>query len=194
MAVPSLEKQLSEIPLQYCRMTNGVTLAQTMKSEVDRLHKCIQKYIDQWYDSRDPTVYDRTYHLQGAIYADDLVDIRVEKQTIRICLRVHDALDYHENLDEIIWTHSYYDRDMLWQFGDDYVFPIKGSHLTSTLITMNYGWNAPKLRRYLKRDIWLLTKFEGIHFIELGIRDWKKNNKFGINIYFDDLKSRDLYR
>lgn len=187
----SIEQQLNMISLQYARVSDGRTLAEVMADEVDRLYRCIQKYIDAWYVKREPVVYDRRYRLQGALYAERLVDIKANKNTLSIAVCVHDDLDYHENLEAVHWTESY------WYDGyqqTDYVFPIKDRHETSTLITMNYGWYAPKLEWALGRRVELLTYFEGIGFIEDGIAEWKKSNKFGFTVHFDNLKSRNLYR
>lgn len=187
----SIEEQLSMISLQYARVSDGRTLAQVMADEVDRLYRCIQKYIDRWYDNYDPVVYKRTYRLQGALYAEKLADIRVDKKTMKISVCVHDDLDYHENLDYVTWTEGY-EYEGYWF--RDYLYPIEDSHMTSTLITMNYGWYAPKLELMIGRRVPRLTYFDGVGFVEDGIKEWNQSNKFGIKIYFDKLRSRDLYR
>lgn len=187
----SIEEQLNMISLQYARVDDGRTIAEVLKDEVNRLYHCIQKYIDAWYDKYNPQVYERTYRLQGALYAEDLADIRVDKKTLTLSVCVHDDLDYHKNLSEVRWTdiHEY---NGYWL--EDRIIPIKDEHETSTLLTMNYGWYAPKLEWLIGRRVDGLTHFSGVGFIEDGIAEWNQTNKFGIKIKFDKLRSRNLYR
>lgn len=187
----SIEEQLNMISLQYARVDDGRTIAEVLRDEVNRLYRCIQKYIDKWYDDYDPVIYERTYRLQGALYAEDLTDIRVDKKSLALSVCIHDDLDYHKNLDVVYWTELHEYNGYL-QY--DYEFPIKDEHETSTLLTMNYGWYAPKLEWLLGRSVQGLTYFDGVGFIENGIADWNQTNKFGIKIYFDKLKSRNLYK
>lgn len=64
----SIEEQLKKIIVSTVKMSDGLTLQQQLKREVDRLYSCIQKYIDQYYDSYKPKVYERTYRFQGSMY------------------------------------------------------------------------------------------------------------------------------
>lgn len=191
MAVRTLEQQIRKLNLKDTKLSNGMTLPRALKNEANRLYKEIQKYINNWYRDYEPVIYDRTGNLKKAIYVEDIADIEVVNNTIKISLCIHDDLDYHRNLDAVYWTQSY------WYDGyheDDYVFPINDSHLSSTIILMDKGWDAPKLEWALGRKVYLLTWFEGIHFIERGIEDFLKSNPLGLNIVLDNYENRKLYR
>ena len=184
MAVKSLKEQLSQIALKKVKLSNGETLAETMAREARRLYDCIQYYIDKWYNSYEPAVYNRTYRYQGALYAEDVADVRVVGDTLRISLCIHDDLDYHENLEEVYWVDRY-DRE--WHI------PL-ARHISSAFYLMEYGWKAPKLARMLRQEVDGLTHFDGINAINHGIEDYNAKNPLGIKIEFDEFDSRQKYK
>lgn len=185
MAVKSLEEQLAQIALKKAKTERGETLAEMMAGEARRLYKCIQYHIDYYYAHYSPHIYERTYRYQGALYAEDVADVRVVGNTIRISLCIHDDLDYHENLSEVYWVDEY-DRE--------WTFPIKYQHMSSTFMLMEYGWKAPRLRKLLHREVPGLTKFDGIYAVTAGIEDYNAHNPYGIEIIFDGFKSREKYK
>jgi hypothetical protein len=156
MGKANIQKQLQKLVAGKIKMNNGETLQDQLSREVRRLYDCIQRRIDDYYDSYKPKIYSRTYRFQGAIYAEDLADIRVEGNQIKLSVRFHDSLAYHSNFDN--------------------------SHESYVPILMNYGWNAPKLEKYIGHPVDRFTRFEGAFFIENGIRDWNRQNKLGITI------------
>ena len=80
----SLKEQLARIALREVRMSTGETLATAMAREARRLYDCIQYYIDRYYESYHPTIYDRTYGYKRALYAEGLADIKIVGDTLRI--------------------------------------------------------------------------------------------------------------
>lgn len=173
----SLKKQLSSLSLKKVKLTNGETLPEAMAREARRLYDCIQFYIDKYYASYNPVVYDRTYRYQGALYAEDIADIRVVGNTLRIGVAFQNDLAMHPNLESV------YREDM---YGNEHWIPIKDRHDTFVPLMMEMGWYAPKLASMIGRHIYRLTYFEGIGAVEEGIADFNRTNKLGIKIDADD--------
>lgn len=180
----SLKEQLTKIALKKVKMANGETLAETMANEARRLYDSIQHYIDEWYDSYQPRVYDRTYRYQGALYAEKIADIRVVGNTLRIGVAFHNSLAMHPNLEAVYWNDLY---------DNEHIFPIKDRHESFVPRLMEFGWNAPRLASMLGRQVPRLTYFEGIHAVEKGIADFNRTNKLGIKIDADDFFNGKVY-
>lgn len=183
MAVKSLKEQLADIALKKVKFSNGETLAETMANEARRLYDCIQYYIDEYYRSYTPHVYERTYRLQGALYAEDIADIRIVGNTLHISVAFHRDLDIHPSLNGIEWWDEY----------DTYHYIDLNPHESSVVRLMNDGWYAHGLERIIGRRVRNLTYFDGIHFIERGIEDYNKTNKLGIKINTDNFYSGKSY-
>lgn len=145
----SIESQLRKIVVTK----NGETLVEKLKREVDRLYDCIQWYIDKWYNTYSPVLYERTYRFQGAMYAEDIIDIRVVGNAITLRILFDDSLSYH--------------------------FNVNNKHESFVPMLMNSGWIAHKLEDRIG-IVKNFTRFEGIHYIENGIRDWNHANSLGI--------------
>lgn len=184
MAVKSLKEQLSRIALKKIKLSNGETLEETMAREARRLYDCIQYYIDDYYDSYEPTIYERTYRYQGALYAEDIADIRVVGNTLRISVGFHNALAMHPNL-SVVYRQE---KD-----GYEYWIPIKDRHDSFVPLLMEKGWKAPKLARMIGKHVPNLTFFDGIHAVEQGIADFNKTNELGIKIDADDFFKSKAY-
>lgn len=153
----SLKEQITKLAATQIKTASGETYAEALKHEVDRLYDCIQREIERFYDSYTPSEkgYKRTYRLLGALYAENLVDIRVVGTQIQLSIRFHPDLAYHRN------------------FSDD--------HDSYIPILMNYGYVAEELEKS-KCFIPYLTRRKGFFFIENGIMNWNKTNKLGLTI------------
>lgn len=152
----NLNKQLNKIIASKVKFKDGLTLEQKLKIEVDRLYDCIQDKIDEYYDSYEPKVYRRTYRFQDSMYAQDIVDIRVLENKITLSINFHPSLANHPSLFG----------------GEDGYVPL----------LLNYGWVAEKLEDSLGYIIPRFTRFEGIHFIEEGIKEYNRINPLGITV------------
>lgn len=154
----SLYQQIVKLAASQIKTRSGETYAEALKREVDRLYDCIQMRIEEYYDSYQPKIYKRTYRFMGALYAEDLVDIKVVGTQIQLSLRFHPELAYHDT-----WTSN----------GNGFV-----------PILLNYGYENDKLKNYLGLDhhIEHLTHLKPQLFIENGIMDWNKTNKLGLTI------------
>lgn len=151
----SIESQLRKIVATNIRDKSGQTLTEKLKREVDRLYDCIQFYIDDWYNKYNPVGYKRTWRFQGAMYAEDIVDIQVVGNSIVLRILFDNDLSYHPNFNN--------------------------KHESFVPILMNNGWVAKKLESQIG-VVENFTRFDGIHFIEKGIRDWNKHNSLGIQV------------
>lgn len=151
----SIEEQLKKLVVSKVKTKNGMTLEEQLKREVDRLYDCIQKYIDGYYNSYEPEIYERTYRFQGSMYAQNLIDARVEGDKINLSILFNDDLANHDSL-----------------FSNEEAY---------VPLLINDGWVAEKLESRLG-IIPRFTRFEGIHFIEKGITDFNRTNTLGIHI------------
>lgn len=152
----SIQKQLMKKMSGNIRLRNGSTIKQQLEQEVRRLYNCIQFYIDDYYDSYEPKIYQRGFRMQRAMYAEDLVDVKVVGNRMELSIKFHDSLANHKNL-----------------FGD---------HTSYTPILMNWGWKSKKLEKHIGHPVEHFTRFNGVHFIERGIEAFNKTNKLGIHI------------
>jgi hypothetical protein len=154
----SLKEQLTRLAATQIKTRSGETYAEALKREVDRLYDCIQARIEDYYNSYQPKIYRRTYRFEGALYAENLVDIRVVGTQIQLSLRFHPELAYHDT-----WTSN----------GNGYV-----------PILLNYGFENNALKNYLGLDhhVEHLTYLKPQLFIENGIMDWNRTNKLGLTI------------
>ena len=177
----SLKEQLARIGLKKVKMHDGKTLAETMAEEARRLYRCIQHYIDEYYNSYEPVVYERTDRYQGALYAQNIADIRVVGDTLRIGVVFHNALAMHPNLESVVWDYGYF-----YDYEEFVEIPIMHQHDSFVPLLMEKGWHARKLENILGQRVYRLTYFEGIHAVEKGIADFNKTNKLGIKIDADD--------
>lgn len=148
----TIEQQLRKIAIDKVKLSNGMTLRETMKFEINRLYKCIQKYIDLYYDSYEPKAYSRTYRFQGSMYAQDFIDARVVGNTIQLSITFNDDLAFHDSFS-----------------GEKAFVPI----------LINYGWSHSG---YESSPDDHFHKYSGFHFIEKGIADFNATNKLGIKI------------
>lgn len=184
----SLLDQLKKISIKQIRFDNGETIAERMAREAQRLADCIQYYIDKYYNSYHPKVYDRTDRFHGALYAEDIADIRIIGNTIRIAVRFNKDLATHPNLESVYWSNEH-DTE----YFTEYRIPIKDRHESFVPVLMNSGWHSEKLEWALGQRIPRLTYFEGIHFIENGIKKFNRTNTLGIEINADDVLKRKAY-
>lgn len=192
MAVKSLKKQLDNLPLKKLKLSTGETLEEILAREAHRLYDCIQYYIDEYYRSYEPKIYERSYRYQGALYAEDIADIRVVGNTIRIGVAFQKDLAIQPNLKSVYRQ----DRDDYLNFQLptwEYWIPIKNKHESFVPLLMEFGWNAPRLASMIGKSVYRLTYFEGIHAVEKGIRDFNKTNKYGIKVDAHDFFDGKVY-
>ena len=148
----SIKSQLNNINLNKVKI-NGKPIKTILKEETDRLYRCIQFYIDEYYTTYKPKVYDRTYRFQGAMYVENFLDIKIIGNTIQLQIKFNDDLAMHDSI---------YDN------GVGYV-----------PVLINDGWcwkgwgNKPEDHFH---------KYSGYHFIEKGIADFNRLNPYHIRI------------
>lgn len=175
----SLREQLMQIALKKVKMSDGKTVEETMASEARRLYDCIQYHIDAYYLSYQPKIYERTDGYRHSLYAEDIADIRIVGDTLRIGVGFNLQRAMHPNLSSVYWN--------------DYDLPIMGQHETFVPLMMEMGWYAPKLASMLGKHVYRLTYFEGVGAVEEGIKDFNRTNKYGIKINADDFFNGKAY-
>jgi len=154
-SLEQLSKYLSSQAGQNTMTTSGLTIQQLLEQEARRLLNCIQKRINEYYESYTPVMYDRTYGLM-AMRIEDFTDMTVINGTASI------KIDF----DELeIQAKSI--------FGDD-------SSAYNTVELINSGW---KVRDGLWfSNIEHLGFQSGAHFIENGVSDFNENNPYNLKI------------
>jgi hypothetical protein len=145
--------QLSKINIMKLKAPDGQTYAQKLKIAADHLANCIQWRINEFYDSYEPVVYERTYNMYNSLRVEDIADIRVSGNTLSISL-IFDEGANHESLFE--------------------------EASVNTAFLMNYGYQVHKEVWF--KDIEYFGWRKGFHFIEKGIEDFNSTNKLGIRI------------
>lgn len=151
----SIRNQLVKIAVTKMRTPTGETYAEKLKKEIDRLYDCIQDEIDDYYDSYSPKVYKRTGMWKRSMYAEDLVDIRLEGDQIKLSVRTDPRRAYHWN--------------------------ITGDHMSFVNLLMENGWLASNLEAKIGvRN--RFTRYEGAHCVKNGIERWNRNNSLGLTI------------
>lgn len=148
----SIKSQLNNINLNKVKI-NGKPIKTILKEETDRLYRCIQFYIDEYYATYKPKVYDRTYRFQGAMYVENFLDIKIIGNTIQLQIKFNDDLAMHDSI---------YDN------GVGYV-PV--------LINDGWCWKG-----WENKSEDHFHKYLGYHFIEKGIADFNRLNPYHIRI------------
>ena len=125
-----------------------------LKSEVLRLKNCIQNQIDNYYLSYTPLYYERTNKFRNSLMVEDFIDFNAINNRIEIKLYFNPDLAWHESL-----------------FSDD------GGYVPKLI---NDGWSWDEI--ISPNDHF--SNYEGYKFIQKGISDYNKSNKYGIIIDF----------
>lgn len=151
--MPTILEQLSSKNIANIKTSNGKTITEIMKTEMERLEDCINNQISLFYVSYYPKKYERTYWFSKALYIDSFYEIGNNGTSIEMRLRFDDNLSY---------GHS------LWNGNDAYLPEI-----------LNYGWSW---KHQPKNPIDRLTQYSGFGFIENGIANYNLNNPYHIKI------------
>lgn len=138
----------------------GRTFAEELKIAANYLADCIQKHIDDFYESYTPRVYDRTLELYSSLSVDDIADIRISYNVLSISLRFDEGAN-HKSL-----------------FGEEVV---------NTAYLMNYGYQV--IKDVWFKDVEYFGWRNGFFFVEKGIEDFNKTNSLGIQIKIEKPRS-----
>lgn len=180
----SLKDQLANLNLRKAVLKDGTRLEVAMSAEIRRLYNCIQKYIDDWYESYTPQGYNRTFNYKRALVAEDITNIRAIGNTLRIGLGWNTQMALHPNLESVFHVDRY---------GDFYRIPIADRHNSYVPILMERGWSAPRLASMIGHQVENLTYFDGIHAVERGVADFNAHNRFGIIVDASDFYNMRAY-
>lgn len=139
-------------------MKNGNTVADELRKHAKILADCIQKELDEVYESHNPTVYRRSYSLYDSLYIDDVIKVDVSAKGANLSIRVSfDEGSHHDNF-----------------YGED--------SNVAALINEGWSWKNSSV------DIPYLSSREGTHFIERGIEEYKRSVKkpFAVRFTIND--------
>ena len=157
----SITEQVNRIIGRSIKFKNGKTIEETLMEAVDYLYICIQNEIDRMYATYKPIRYERRpYHegLHSALHVEDFLDARIQNNRVEISLKF-----YKKN----VWTLNF-----------------NRSHISNVAILMNSGWKWKSYDGDGEDD--RFRKYGGYHFIENGIDNFNRTNKWGIYINKND--------
>lgn len=155
-----LKSQLKRINVTNLKFKNGKTYGQVMVEETNRLRDCIQARLDDYMNSYQPMIHNRTGALQNSLKVDDVLNLKVTGKTMSLDIYFDDS-GYHQSGDGI-------------QGWDGNGETVNAAYL------LNYGYEV-------KEDVWFKDiPYFGYrpagHFIEDGIADFEMSNPYGIKI------------
>lgn len=141
-----------DIDITKLRLSNGRTVEQQLRYEAKRFVWILQDEIDKWYRSYSPVEYQRTYHMQNCIYAEDYIEVDLNTNKLSIQIRFTDDA-FHKSL----WE----DREV------------------NTLLLMNDGY---RVSDGWHKEIPNFGYREGGHFFEKAVARFNRENIFGVSI------------
>lgn len=159
----SIERQLARIVSGKTKLGNGLTIRQNLEKAVDYLYDCVDNFIQEYYLSYTPRIYQRTYDFQDSLYAEDFIHAKVNGNRIELSVSFRPSMAYHRNL-----------------FDD---------HDSYVPLLINSGWQADKLEIKLG-VIPHFTRYEGYHFIEKAVSMFNHTNPYGVYISLDDIEAK----
>lgn len=146
---------------KYLESSNGQNLVLSSKgmqsllmSEANRLKNCIQKRLDEYYNSYQPNRYERTDALKKALRVDDNVKVSFNNTMFSVKINFDEASVEADSL----FSDTTYNKAAL----------------------INYGWQVKKDVWF--KDIEHFGWQRGFHFIEKGIDDFNQTNPYGIKV------------
>lgn len=156
----NLKDQLKKTDVTMLKFKNGKTYGQVMIEESNRLRDCIQARLDEYLNSYQPKMYNRTGVLQNSLKVDDILKLKVTGKTMSLDIYFDDS-GYHQSGDGI----------QGWDGNGETV---------NTAYLLNYGYEV-------KEDVWFKDiPYFGYrpagHFIEDGIADFEASNPYKIKV------------
>lgn len=150
----NITRQLRNLDVSRLKMKNGNTVADELREHSKVLADCIQRALDDVYESYSPKVYRRSYALYDSLYIDDVIKVDVSAKGTSLSIKVSfDENCMHENF-----------------YGEE----------SNVANLINEGWSW----RNSSVDIPYLSRREGTHFIERGIEEYKRSVKNPFTVRF----------
>lgn len=143
------------IKLKDLKLNNGRSIEGQLRYEQKRLLSLIQKHMSKWYDSYNPSVYERTFGMR-AIYADEAIAVDVNAKKLTLTIKFTDAA-YGKSL----WSNEKINKIQL----------------------MNNGYTTN--RNTFFSGIPYFGYREGGHFLESAIEEFNKANYLGFKVKID---------
>ena len=153
----NIEKYLKNInPLDIKYKNTNLTYRQILERETKRLKDLLQKYIEDYYSSYSPVVYERGKHggnLHDALSVDDMCSISANGMKLTMNINVNDNAIHNSILDDS-------EANSFWLLND--------------------GWSVKKDVWF--KDIYRFGYYEGAHFVEEAIEEFEKTSRYGIKV------------
>lgn len=156
----SIKTQLGRIIAGETKMQNGLTIRQNLEKAVEYLYDCVDNFIQEYYLSYTPKIYQRTYDFQDSLYAEDFIHARVNRDRIELSVSFRPSMSYHKNL--------------------------FGNHESYVPLLINSGWHSKKLEDRIG-VIPRFTQYGGYHFIEKAVDMFNRTNPYGVYISPNDI-------
>ena len=156
--INELAKAISS-PSGQNSVLNNSSIQSQLKAEANKLRNCIQLRLDDYYTSTESErsgLYNRTHGLLNSLEASQAIQVSVNPITWQIEIY----------FDEGAIGHSMFTGEKV-----------------NKAALINFGWRVrkPVWFKFIKN----FGYFEGVHFIEDGIRDYVNKRPNGIKIIFD---------
>lgn len=153
--------KLKAFDIKKLRYPNSnLTYEQVLRNEIHRFKDILQKYIVAYYNSYSPNVYIRQSHegnLLESLTVDDMVQISANGKQLICKVLINENAIHTSVVDE-----SY--GNAFW--------------------LMNYGWEVGEDVSF--HDRYRFGYFEGAHFLESAIEEFKNTNKYGLTIKIEE--------
>ena len=153
----AFNKLIRELNPKYIRYPGtNLTYEQVLKNELYRFKDILQGYIDDYYDSYKPAVYDRGNHggnLRHSLTVDDICELSSKNKMITCRLLINESA-IHNSI-------------------------INGEEANAFWL-LNDGWRVRKNVWF--KDIYRFGYYEGAHFVEKAVKEFEQTSKYGIKI------------
>lgn len=143
-------------PLGVKYKNTNLTYRQILQNETKRLKNILQREIDDYYTTYSPKVYKRGQHggnLRRSLSADEVCDVSANGKKLTMSIKINENA-IHESI-------------------------IDGSEANAFWL-INDGWKVKKDVWF--KDIYRFGYYEGAHFVEDAVEEFKKTSKYGIKV------------
>ena len=134
----------------------NLTYEQVLKNEVYRFKDILKNHILAYYNSYSPMVYVRGSHegnLLESLTVDDIVQLSIDGKQL-ICKIIINENAIHTSVVDDSYGNAFWLMNYGWEVGEDVPF----------------------------HDIYRFGYFEGAHFLENAIEEFKNTNKYGLTV------------
>lgn len=157
----NIEKYLKKInPLNIKYKNTNLTYRQVLNKEINRLKDILQEYIEEYYSSYSPVVYERGKHggnLRNSLSVDDMC--KITANGTNLTLDIVNSISVNKNA-----IHN----------------SIVDDSESNAFWLINDGWKV-------KKDVWFKSiyrfgYYEGAHFVEDAVKEFEATSPYKIKV------------